>query len=163
MINRKDAHLENVDSVQSELLRLLDGMDYCLDWKPDPSDWSARQVVYHILDTPRGGIHQVLWGTISGDLDDFELWADLDNMTPDRSTYDLEQIREDIIEFFQRMEEALEAADEEDFEKKSILAHLRSRGVDEVRTLQLLLDGIFDGHWKQHLEQIRELREGLGM
>ena len=163
MINHKDGHLRNVHSVQGELLELLDGMDYCLDWKPDPSAWSARQVVYHILDSPPGGIHQVLWGTISGDLDEFELWADMDNMSPDRSGYDLEQIREDIGEFFQGMEEALDAADEEDFEGKSIMAHLRTRGVDEMRTLQMLLEGIFDGHWKQHLQQIRELREGLGM
>ena len=163
MINRKDAHLENVSSVQSELLRLLDGMDYCLDWKAEPAAWSARQVVYHILDSPPGGIHQVLWGTISGDLDEFELWADRDNITPDRSAYDLDQIREDIDEFFVGMGEALEAADEEDFEEKSILAHLRSRAVDETRTLQMLLEGIFDRHWRQHLQQIRDLREGLGM
>ena len=162
-MNRKDAHLENVHSVQSEMEMLLDGMDYCLDWKPEPEAWSARQVVYHVLDSPPGGIHQVLWGTISGDLDEFELWANQDNMTPDRSSYDLDQIREDIVEFFQGMEEALEAADEEDFEEKSILAHLKSRDVDEMRTLQMLLEGIFHGHWTQHLEQIRELREGLGM
>ena len=163
MINSKDAHLDNVKSVQSEILRLLDGMDYCLDWKTEPTDWSARQVVYHILDTPPGGIHQVLWGAISGDLDEFELWSDRDNMTPDRSTYDLDQIREDISEFFQGMEEAVEATNEADFEEKSILAHLRSRGVDEIRTLEMLLQGIFDRHWREHLQQIRDLREGLGM
>jgi hypothetical protein len=163
LINGKDAHLKNVHSVQSELLRLLSGMDYCLDWKPDPYAWSARQVVYHVLDSPPGGIHQVLWGMISGDLDEFELWASLDNMTPTRSTYDLEQIREDIIEFFHGMEAAIEAADEGDFDEKSILARLRSQGVDETRTLRMLLEGIFDRHWRQHLEHIRELREGLGM
>ena len=163
MINRKDGHLENVHGVQGELLGLLDGMDYCLDWKPDPAAWSARQVVYHILDSPPGGIHQVLWGTLSGDLDEFDLWADRDNMTPDRSAHDLDQIREDISEFFQGMEEALEAADEEDFEGKSILAHLKSRGIDEQRTLQMLLERTFDGHWREHLSQIRELRDGLGM
>ena len=163
MINRKDTHLGNVRSIQGELLGLLDGMDYCLDWKPDPSSWSPRQVVYHILDSPPGGIHQVVWGILSGDLDEFDLWADLDNMTPDRSAYDLDQIREDIVDFIQAMGEALEAADEEDFEEKSILAHLKSRGVDEQRTLQMILERIFDGHWRKHLAQIRELRDGLGM
>ena len=163
MINQKDTHLEKVRSVQSELLGLLEGMDYCLDWKPDPSSWSARQVVYHILDSPPGGIHQVLWGTLSGDLDEIDLWSDLDNMTPERSAHDLEQIREDIGEFFHGMEEALEAADEEDFEEKSILAHMKSWGVDEQRTLQMLLERTFAGHWEEHLVQIRELRDGLGM
>jgi len=29
---------ENVDSLRTALLELLDGMNYCLDWKPDESD-----------------------------------------------------------------------------------------------------------------------------
>ena len=163
MTNRRNAHVENVRGIRAELLGLLDGMDYCLDWKPEPSAWSARQVAYHLLDTPPGGIHQVLWGALSGDLDEFELWADLDNMTQGRLGYDIEQIREDIGEFFRTMEEALGTVAEEEFDEKSVLALLRTRGVDEVWTVQMLLGRLFDRHWRQHLGQIRELRLGLGL
>ena len=163
MTGRKDEHLENVHGIQGELLELLDGMDYCLDWKPDSESWSARQVVYHLLDTPPGGFHQVLWGMLTGELDEFELWSDLDNMTPERTAYDLDQIREDLRGFFQRMEEALELAVEEDLEQKSILVHQRNRGWDEPRSAQNLLEGLFARHWREHLAQVLELREALGM
>ena len=163
MVSLRDASLENARAIRSELLQLLEGMDYCLDWKPDPTAWSVRQVVYHILDTPAGGIHQVIWGMLSGEMAEFEIWADLDNMTADRMGYDLEQLREDIDGFFHELSVAIESANEEDFDEKSALAHLRSRGVDEKRTVQELLDRAFEGHWKGHLSQISDLRDSLGM
>ena len=163
MDSGKNQHLENVRGIQGELLELLDGMDYCLDWKPDPASWSARQVVYHLLDTPPGGFHQVLWGMLTRELDELELWSDLDNMTPERAGYDLEQVREDLRGFFEGMEEALESAVEEDFEQKSVLVHQRNRGWDEPRSAQNLLEGLFARHWREHLGQIRELRDSLGM
>jgi hypothetical protein len=163
LTTRIDEHLENLRSTESQLLRLLDGMDYCLDWKPDPSAWSARQVVYHLLETPEGGLHQVLWGMLSGEMEEFDIWADLDNLTPDRLAYDTEQMREDIGEFFRGMAEALGTATDDDLDAKAILARHRVRGRDDERTLQNLLDGIFAHHWGSHLDQITELRTSLGM
>lgn len=163
MTSRKESNQGMVSGIQSGLLGLLDGMDYCLDWKSEPSAWSVRQVVYHILDTPVGGIHEVIRGMLSGELKEFEIWADLDNITTDRMGYDLEQIREDIEEFFHELNQAIESAAEEDFHEKSALAHLRSRGVDEDRTVQELLDRAFEGHWRGHLAQINDLRDALGM
>jgi hypothetical protein len=163
MASRKENHLEKVQSVRDQLLRLLDGMDYCLDWKPDPSSWSARQVVYHVLDTPPGGLNTLLWSVLSGELEEIDLWADRDNITPDRLSYDLEQVSEDINEFFRDLDEALESASPDDIDEKSVLIHFKSRDADEKRTLHELLEGAFDRHWQDHLGQISELREALGM
>ena len=163
MTSQKEINQSMVTGIRSELLGLVEGLDYCLDWKPDPSDWSVRQVVYHILDTPAGGIHEVVWGILSGELTEFEIWADLDNITAERMAYDLDQIREDIGEFFHELDQAIESATEEDFDEKAALAHLRSRGLDEDRTVQELLDRAFEGHWRGHLTQISELKDALGM
>ncbi len=163
LTTRVDEHLENLRSAEARLIQLLGGMDYCLDWKPEPSAWSARQVVYHLLETPEGGLHRVLWGILSGELKDLEIWADLDNLTPERMAYDIEQLREDIGEFFRGMTEALETATDDDLDAKAVLIHLRTRGREDERTLQMLLDGLFAHHWRSHLEQIGELRKSLGM
>ena len=163
MTSRKDDHLEGIRSVHGELLGLLEGMDYCLDWKSDPSAWSARQVVYHLLDSPPGGTYRVLSGILSGELKEFDIVADLDNLTPERLGYDAEQIREDVNGFFHATEETLARAVEEDFDDKSAVLHLKPGGVDEVRTVQVLLDRAFKSHWRDHLEQIRELRDVLGL
>jgi hypothetical protein len=163
LTGQKEVHLQNVHGIKSELLELLNGMDYCLDWKPELASWSARQVVYHLLDTPPGGVPRLLSGMFSGDLPEIELWSDEDYVTPQRQTYDLEQIREDIDEFFQGMQEALEAAREEDFQANSVLVRQRVRGWDEPRSAQDLLEGLFARHWREHLTQIGRLRDALGI
>ena len=66
MTTGKLAHLEDARTIHAELLRLVEGMGYCLDWKPDPSQWSARQVIYHLLETPPGGLAPLLRGIFPG-------------------------------------------------------------------------------------------------
>jgi hypothetical protein len=163
LTSQKEAHQATVRGIQAELLQLLEGMDYCLDWKPDSSAWSAREVVYHLLDTPPGGVHRVLRGVLSGQLKEYDLWADRSNMSPERLAYDAERVRRDIDRFFQSLEEAVAALSEDDLAGKSVLVRLRSRDRDEPRTVQNLLEGLFARHWREHLEQIKALREALGV
>ena len=98
---------ENVDSLRSSLLELLDGMNYCLDWKPDESAWSAREIVYHLLDTPPGGAPPVVQGIVSGEISEYEIWSDRTNITEARATLDMEEVEADISAFFAKFHEAL--------------------------------------------------------
>ena len=163
MTTERDSQLERAQGIQSELLGLLEGMDYCLDWKPDSSVWSVREVVYHLLDTPVGGVHTVLQGILACELTEYEVWADGTNMTPERQTNDIETVLEDIAELFSGIESALGGASDQDLTQKTALAHLRSYDREDQRTAAALLDGVFARHWGEHLVQIRELRDTLGM
>ena len=157
------AILESIQDAKQRLLHLLEGMDYCLDWKPDPSAWSARQVVYHLLDTPPGGLVSVVTGMISGDLTEYDLWADLDNMTPARQGYDLERVLQDINGFFSDMKQTLAASDGQDLALMRAVVHNKTRGTDDERTALEILERGFGSHWAGHLVQLQELRESLGV
>jgi hypothetical protein len=163
MTGQKAIHLENINRIRAELLQVLEGMDYCLDWKPDPGSWSAREVVYHLMDTPSGGLHALIQGMLAGEIQEFDLTPNLTNMTTERRSVDLEHTLYDITLVLNEMEEAVSAASEEDLACKSALAHLKARGRDERRTVQMLLEGLFARHWREHLGQLRELRETLGV
>ena len=162
MTGLRDRHLETARAINTELSELLDGMDYCLDWKPEPSDWCVREVVYHLLDTPPGGIHSVVQGILSGELDEYDIWADQSNMTPERQAKDMAQLKGDIGDLFQGLEQALASASDDDLTDRPVMAHLKSRGVDVQRTVDMLLERGFAGHWREHLNQIGELRSSLG-
>ncbi len=153
---------ENLSALMAELLRLMEGMDYCLDWKPEDHDWSVREVVYHILDTPPGGIHTVVQGLIDGSISEYEIWSDRSNVTPERSAHDMEQILVDVRQFFGGLAESLSSAAEGDLESKLALMHQRTRDEHAERTLSGVLAG-FDRHWRGHLEQIAGLRNALGL
>ncbi len=163
MTSQKSIYLEDVRSIKAELIQLLDGMDYCLDWKPDPDFWSAREVIYHLVDTPAGGLHCLIQGMLSGQKREFDLMPDQNNITQARLVQEPRQVEKDVLEVLEGLEGAVSGAREAELGEKTITAHLLARGTIEQRTVQNLLQGLFARHWRSHLSQIQELREALGM
>ena len=163
MASQKSIYLEDIRSIKAELLQLLDGMDYCLDWKPDPGSWSAREVIYHLVDTPAGGLHSLIQGILSGQLTEFDLMPDQSDITPDRLVQELPQVEQDVLTVLEGLESAVSGASEAELGEKTITVHLLARETIEQRTAQNLLQGLFARHWRVHLSQIGELREALGM
>ena len=163
MANGKQAHLESVRAIKSELLAALEGMDYCLDWKQDTGEWSAREVVYHLLDTPVGGVANLVKGILSGEVSEYEIWSDLTNMTPERAAYDLPQVNADIETFFESLDESLSDMSGEELEGKKVMMHQRTRGVDEERTLDAIFERALSGHMRDHLVQLQALRDDLAI
>ena len=163
MATGKQEHLESIRSVKSELLAALVGMDYCLDWKQDDSEWSARELVYHVLDTPPGGAQNLVEGILAGEIQEYEIWSDRTNMTPERIEFDLERVNADIEAFFTSLDESVSEVSDEDLEGKKVLMHQRTRGVDEERTLNAILDRTLNGHIRDHLAQLQDLREILAI
>ena len=84
-------------------------------------------------------------------------------MTPDRLAQNLEQVEADIGRYFQDLEQTIQAAAEGDLTAKPVLAHWKSRDRDQECTVQMLLEGLFARHWREHLVQLAELRESLGI
>ena len=163
MTSLSDRHLATAHSIRAELLELLEGMDYCLDWKPDSDSWSGREVIYHLVDTPAGGLHSLVQGMLSGQKTEFDLMPDQKNITPDRLVLEFRGVKKDILEVLEGLEGAVSGASEAELGEKTITAHLLARGTTEQQTMQNLLQGLFARHWLGHLSQIRELREALGM
>ena len=163
MTEGKQSFLEDAQAIHGELLQLVEGMGYCLDWKPDPAQWSARQVIYHLLETPPGGIAPLLRSIFSGSIQQFDLWADQDNVTPERLTLELEKVESDIGRYFQDLQETITAAGEEDFTGRTVMAHWKTYGRDQERTAKELLEGLCARHWREHMVQLGELREALGL
>lgn len=158
----REENLAAVRRIRAELLRLLDGMDYCLDWK-DGDGWCAREILYHLVDTPDGGVGAVIAGTLDGSRAEVTILPDINNITPERRAADLDAAIAGPLSILQTIEDAIAAAADADFEQRAIFAHLPARGIAETRTAQSLIDGVFARHWGEHLAQLRTLRETLGI
>lgn len=154
-------NLATVRRIRAELTGLLDGMDYCLDWK-DGDNWCAREVLYHLVDTPAGGIGSVIAGVLDGSLGEVTILPDVSNMTPERVTADLADALAGPLAILQTAEDAIANAADADFQSRTAMAHLPHREIHEIRPAQSFIDGL-ERHWDEHLNQLRELREALGM
>ena len=159
----KKAHLDSIRRIKTEFISILKGMDYCLDWKLDESEWSVRKLVYHVLDTPQGGAQNLVKGIISGDVQEYDIWSDLTNISPERTTYDIDKINSDIEAFFDSLSSSISVLSDEDLDDKKVVMHQKTRNVDEPRTLDTILDRTLNGHINDHLVQLRLIREALAI
>ena len=142
---------------------MLEGIDYCLDWKSDDQEWSAREIVYHVVDTPSGGIHTVVQGVLAGTIQEFAISSSLSNLTPERQAKDLERVREDVEAVIAGMERALATASDADLASQTVPMYSTTNRTSSDRTAQNLAEGIFVRHWREHLGQLAALREALGL
>ena len=157
----RDDNLTTVRRIRDELSGLLDGMDYCLDWK-DGDGWCAREVLYHLVDTPEGGIGSIIAGVLDGTRAEITILPDISNVTPERLAADLDEALAGPRSILQTAEDAIANASDADFTERTTFAHLPHRGIDEIRTAQSIIDGL-ERHWGEHLGQLREIRDALGM
>ena len=163
MTTQKDSFLEETRSIRDEIGRLLDGMDYCLDWKSSDEEWSAREIIYHMVDTPSEGVHAATKGVLEGMIGELPVTASLTNLNQELREKDLGKVQEDIEAVLAGMEGALASATDADLEGKKFVFHSISRSVKEDWTAHRLVSGIFVRHWREHLGQLGELREALGL
>lgn len=163
MTTAKAQHLANLQAIRAELLAILDGMDYCLDWRPDPETWSAREIISHLLNTPPGGVPAVFRGVMEGSVTEFDLWADQPYLTPEMQNWDIAELRAALEIYFAELAAALGSVTEESLAAATVMVHQRNRHWDEPRPAQWLPERLFAGHWREHLTQLRELRDTLGV
>ena len=163
MTTQRDTLQQEVQRIRGELGQLLSGMDYCCDWRPDDDEWSARDIICHLVDTPEGGVHTLVRGVLQGSIQGFDITASLNNLTPERQEKDLTQLKDDLEEVLAGMEIALASATDADLEARVVPMHSITRGVTEDRTARRIVEGIFIRHWTEHLAQLKELREALGL
>ncbi len=160
-MSARDLNLATVRHIRSQLTALLEGMDYCLDWK-DGDNWSAREILYHLVDTPENGIGSVIAGVLHGSLSEITILPDANNITPERLAADIHQALACPLAILQTAEDAIAAASDADFMARTAVAHFPHRNIHEIRTAQAFIDGL-ERHWSEHLNQLRAIRETLGV
>ena len=102
-------------------------------------------------------------GIISGDVQEYEIWSDLTNMTPERASQDIEQIKSNIDAFFRSLSDSVSCLSADDLKKRKALMHQRTREVDEERSLEDILGRTHNIHIQGHLIQLRSIREALAI
>ena len=162
MNGEKEQYLEQVAALKDELSELLDGMDYCLDWKDSEDEWSIREVVCHLLDTPPGGMGAVLKQVLAASKNEIVIHSSMTNLTPERKAKDLADLRQDLRELLDQVEASLSAVADSDLQSLTAPVHLVRADVHEERTAGSLVERALLGHWREHLGQIKEIRQALG-
>lgn len=136
------------------MINLLSNESSNID-KPLTEDaWSLRQHVYHLLDTPLGGLHEALSHGLLNPNPILEVIPDLDNLNCDRKTFIPAQIIQDINTYRISFNQVLDSYDNTKLDSIIIKTHFPKRNFTEDRTARTLLDRLFIRHWSEHLYDI---------
>ena len=163
MTTQRDSFLQDTQSIRRELDRLLEGLESHLDSKPNDEEWSAREIIYHMVETPEEGIHTAVRRALEGSIQELPLIANLTNLTSERQGKDLTGIRMDVEAVLTGMERALASTTDADLEERKIVFHSILRDVRDDRSAHQLTAGYFVRHWRDHIGQLATLRETLGL
>ena len=163
MVLRNTDLLVAIRTLKQDLTDVLDGMDYCLDWKKDPDSWSAREVIYHLIDTPAEGMDLLVHRILKTEGEVFELVPGISNMSEVRLLNNIEQVKADILNILDNLELMITDASWEELTEKTIVVDLVAQGTNEERTVLNLLQGLFIKHWSQHVIQLKNTRSSLGL
>ena len=163
MTTQRDSFLQALGEIRQSIGAVLEGMDYCLDWKPDEQEWSIREVLYHLLDPSQGRTPAALRGILQGTLPELTIIAGQSNLTPEKESADLDALRQEMEAWFNSLEEALASANDSLFSERRITVHLPDRSLTTELTAQQMVGDHFLGHWREHIAQLKNLREQLGL
>ena len=152
-----------IRTLKQDLTDVLDGMDNCLDWKNDPSSWSAREIIYHLIDTPAEGMDLLVHRILKTEGEVVELVPDISNMSEVRLLNNIEQVKADIFNILDNLELIIRDASWEELADKTIVVDLVAQGTREERTVLNLLQGLFISHWSQHVIQLKNTRFSFGL
>ena len=112
-----------------------------------------------MLYTPPGGVPEILQGLLSGEVQEYDLWADQKYLTEEAEGWTPEQVKEQFSHYFHLLEEQLAELDDKTLEDTTAMVHQRNRHWDEPRPAQWLVERLFAGHWREHLVQLGELKQ----
>ena len=163
MTTLKTTILEAAAEIQQELDAVLEGMDYCLDWKPSEDQWCAREILWHIIEDPEGGIPNTIKSILDGSLQELEIIADETHLSAEREQMDLDAVRVALTDYFVQMNQVLSVSNDQQIQERKVSCWFPKRQHREDRSAQNLLEGLFISHWREHIMQIKELREDLGL
>jgi len=151
------------DAARDRIGRQLDGMASHLDRVPAPGEWSARQVLCHLLFEPGFNAVALLQSFAPRDLPVVDVVPGQVTVTPERARMTLPELvgaldaqRREVFAYLETLDERGLAA------KARIPIFEPLVGTDEI-TVPIFVGAMFDRHWNAHADQLGQIRRAVGL
>ncbi|MCS7207882.1 MAG: DinB family protein [Dehalococcoidia bacterium] len=148
----------DMEQALQAVLRNLEGLDYALDWRENPQEWSARDIVDHLLGTESSGILYHLRRALRGE----PLIPNPGRLSrsPERRRMDIRALRQALEDTYREAVRLLREASPEQV-TRPVPIH-RPQGIEMIDALGVVRR-FFIAHWHDHARQLASVRERLGI
>ena len=151
------------DAALANLQRQADGLDPYLERSDAPGEWTAREVLSHLLG--EAGWHPVafLRSFAVSDLPLLELDPGHHYMTDERQRMAVSDFMSALQEQRRSVFAYVESLPEGDLARKARIPIFKTfMGTDEI-TIPVYLGAMFDYHWNDHAGQLAKIRNAVGL
>jgi hypothetical protein len=143
--------------------RQLEGMNAHLERADAPGQWTAREVLCHLLFEPGWKPAALLGRFAVTDLPVVDITPGEVTVTPERRGMTLGELTGALDAQRREVFAYLETLGEADLARKARIPLFKEViGTDEI-TLPIFVGAIFDRHWSGHAEQLAKIRQAAGL
>src|SRR5262249_12563787 len=141
----------------------LQGMDEYLERADAPGEWTAREVLSHLLFEPGFDPAETLGQFAERDYALVEISPGDTYLDDQRRKMTLAQFREALDTQRRRLYAYVDGLEERDFGKKARIPLFKQfMGTDEI-TIAVYAGAMFDYHWHDHAGQLAKIRSAVGL
>jgi hypothetical protein len=151
------------DATAANLARQLRGLEPHLERAEAPGQWTAREVLCHLLFAPGFDPVALLRTFAAADLPVVEITPGVVEVTPQRKGMTLRQF-EDALEAQRRQVFGyLDTLSDAELGRMARIPLFKQlMGTDEI-TVPVFVGALFDYHWNDHAGQIAKIRAAAGL
>ncbi|HTY79193.1 MAG TPA: DinB family protein [Candidatus Bathyarchaeia archaeon] len=151
------------DKAWALLRAQLQGMDPYLDRSDSPGQWTAREVLCHLLFEPGWKPAALLKTFAVKDLPIVEIKPGDSYLTPERKTMTLKQFKDALEAQHRDVGNYLEGLGEADLGRKARIPIFKEiMGIEEI-DIPTFVGALFEYHWNDHAGQLGKIRRAVGL
>ena len=151
------------EAVAAKLYRQLEGMEPYLERSDAAGEWTAREVLCHLLLEPGWEPGALLETFAERDLPVIEISPGDTNVTPERQKMTLAELADALETRRRELFGHLDGLSEADLQRKARIPLFKQfMGTDEI-PIPVYVGAMFDYHWNDHAEQLGRIRRAVGL
>ena len=164
MASKKAQELgKRMDAAWENLSRQLHGMDAHLERSDAPGEWTAREILSHLLLEPGFDPVQTLGRFAERDYPLVEITPGDTYLDDQRRQMTLAQLREALDTQRRRVLAFVGGLEDPEFERKARIPLFKQfMGTDEI-TIAMYVGALFDYHWNDHASHLARIRQAVGL
>lgn len=152
-----------IDAAWDNLSRQLQGMDAHLERADAPGEWTAREVLSHLLFEPDFDPSATLGTFAERDYPLVDINPGDTFLDESRRRMTLAQFREALDTQRRHVLAYLDGLAEPEFDRKARIPLFKQfMGTDEI-TISMYVGALFDFHWNDHAGQLAKIRQAVGL
>ena len=146
----------------NHLTAQLAGLAPYLERSDEPGEWTAREVLTHLLFPPGADMVALLKSFAERDLPVIEIEAGDPFLTPERRDELLERHNPALDDQRRAVFAYLRSLSEADLTRKARIPLFKTfMGTDEI-TLPVFAGAMYEYHWNDHAAQLAKIRDAVG-